>query len=137
AQRLSASWIVSLPPAADHMHTRMCSTPFGVVDRFTTRLVVSTTALVWCSTPFGVVDRFTKRLPDPNVMAFKCSTPFGVVDSFASRRHVTARASRLCSTPFGGVDRFTCLSAARGVLAQGVLNAFRRRGSFHGIKRKP
>ena len=140
AQRLSASWIVShgssrLPrrrsrvlnacrrhgsfhtgPRFWHDVFPLCSTPVGVMDRFTRvewdrsgRALVVLNAcrrhgsfhprqpsrseiVLWCSTPVGVMDRFTRRRVLPCPLAYSCSTPVGVMDRF------TARVANHCST---------------------------------------
>src|SRR5207245_1640020 len=59
AQRLSASSIVSaLSPEGGADNCCMCSTPFGIIDRFGRLASRRKTVFFACSTPFGIIDRF-------------------------------------------------------------------------------
>ena len=84
-----------------------------------------------CSTPFGVMDGFTSRRSSPISLAGRCSTPFGVMDGFTPRPARSAEICVMCSTPFGVMDGFTHLAQRRARAGVQVLNAFRRHGWFH------
>ena len=89
AQRLSASKIGSLLGRRENRPGVACSTPVGIKDRFTLRILLTSSVCLLCSTPVGIKDRFTE-----------------VADGIG-------KAPELCSTPVGIKDRFTITSVIR------------------------
>ncbi len=132
----------------------MCSTPFGIGDRFTRfgneRYQIGNA----CSTPFGIGDRFTLHIRKYNEL-YPCAQRLSASEiGSPSTRQRTRRPSWWCSTPFGIGDRFTlmpCQKYFKNTRAQRlsaseigsrtdrresarptrVLNAFRHRRSVH------
>ncbi len=131
AQRLSASWIVSLALSKDGANASIgCSTPVGVMDRFTYSITPPKTRLGLCSTPVGVMDRFTQCISPCGARLTTCSTPVGVMDRFTFPACAPApsasRAQRLSASWI-----VSQLRQNRLQLFDEVLNACRRHGSFH------
>ncbi len=83
-----------------------------------------------CSTPVGVMDRFTCRWYHSEESPRPCSTPVGVMDRFTHGGAVAGAGPGVCSTPVGVMDRFT-IGNKNGPVKPPVLNACRRHGSFH------
>ncbi len=134
---------------------RKCSTPVGVMDRFTVQSMNSFGQSDRCSTPVGVMDRFThiwaaqdlaaafvlnacrrhgsvhaglrRRRQAKSVCAQRLSASW--IGSLSCRRRHLERT--WCSTPVGVMDRFTQIHRLYSTAAWRVLNACRRHGSVH------
>ncbi len=110
-----------------------CSTPVGVMDRFTSAGVGLYQYSISCSTPVGVMDRFTKRFLRLRLRRRVCSTPVGVMDRFTRTDSSTSspkwRAQRLSASWIVSPDAANAQPVS--VMDRGVLNACRRHGSFH------
>ena len=88
--------------------TSLCSTPFGINERFTTLsqpIVVEFEC--WCSTPFGINERFTDSTLTMIIGVMPCSTPFGINERFTKNERTLIPFLLMCSTPFGINERFT------------------------------
>ncbi len=136
AQRLSASWIVS-HLQRDHRHAaHQVLNACRRHGSFHHATLVDDSTKVRCSTPVGVMDRFTprRRVPHPthvcaqrlsaswivsrvcawrdNFTGYVCSTPVGVMDRFTLGVNVGACVVTACSTPVGVMDRFTACDSS-------------------------
>ena len=113
AQRLSASTNDSLPqPLSKTIADRMCSTPFGINERFTSRIKSFNHGSSECSTPFGINERFTRT-----------SVTARCVLSGAQRLSASTNDSH---RPYAG----RCCRAD-------VLNAFRHQRTIHRTRSNP
>ncbi len=107
----------------------LCSTPFGINGRNTTRRATQPQSLFRCSTPFGINGRNTSGL------GF-CARCDAVLNAFRHQRkeHVlrgrNGAGKSQCSTPFGINGRNTARSR-RHVGGVVVLNAFRHQRKEH------
>src|SRR5215813_7121666 len=62
----------------------MCSTPHGITDDFTYRVLLRWTTVVMCSTPHGITDDFTLVWFREQFPHGTCSTPHGITDDFTA-----------------------------------------------------
>ena len=131
---LNAGWrhrTVHHPSPRLRCSCSLCSTPDGVIERFTRSTEIHQREVEMCSTPDGVIERFTTIISVYGCFAAMCSTPDGVIERFTASDHLqierglmvlnagwrhrtvhqlTERrvlALNLCSTPDGVIERFT------------------------------
>ena len=131
AQRLSASWIVSPVQGIGHGQVRLCSTPVGVMDRFTCSMCRSASGRKRAQrlSASWIVSPVQHRVTHPFVRVLNACRRHRSFHTGVGTPIATPPSS--CSTPVGVMDRFTNYRRPYVTDPLGVLNACRRHRSFH------
>ncbi len=84
----------------------MCSTPFGIGDKYSAS---GDTACGWkprCSTPFGIGDKYRGRSRSRRTASFRAQR-LSASEINTDIRRVGASMQAVCSTPFGIGDKYS------------------------------